>query len=410
MKVTQNPTFDFRAPKSDEEFMDVSKLLKLAFAGSDEPRDTRDIGLMPEQFFCAYDGDHLASTAGAFDFDLMMNGRIAKADGVTIVCTDPAYRRQGLVRKTMTQILHAAHERGVPIAILWASMGAIYQRFGYGLATNWNAYAIAPKAITFRDKIPLDGCVRRIKNRDAALEIAGPLYDTSIKQSTLSIRRDTARWNWLLPKDEKKARNFAAWFDASGTPRGYLIYELEGKIDDDGMYQILSVVDFIWSDMNACRGLWQYLADHDLGRTVKMNFRPDDDPVTTLLLEPRGLKRRVSDGIWLRVVDVDKALEARGYDMDGSLTLTIEKDDLCPWNEGTWSLTVKNGEAKAEKTALAKGDITLAPQALATLISGYRNASQLSASEQITGAEGNKLRALDLLFSTRFRPNCTNMF
>ncbi|TNE57670.1 MAG: GNAT family N-acetyltransferase [Alphaproteobacteria bacterium] len=410
MKVNPNPTFDFRAPRTDEEFMDVSTLLKLAFAGSDEPRDMRDIGLKTEQFFCAYDGEHLASTAGAFDFDLTLNGQTAKADGVTIVCTDPAYRRKGLVRHTMTQILEAAHERGVPIAILWASMGAIYQRFGYGLATNWNAYAIAPKDIIFRDKVPASGCIRRVKDRDEALSLAKPLYEKSIEHSTLSIKRDDGRWNWLLPIDEKKARNFAAWFDASGTPGGYLIYELEGKMDDDGMYQIISVVDFIWSDMASCRGLWQYLADHDLGRTVKMNFRPDDDPVITLLLEPRALKHRVADGIWLRVVDVDRALEARGYDIDGSLTLTIDKDELCPWNEGTWAMTVKDGAAKVEKVALQKGDMTITPQALATLLSGYRSASQLCASEQITGADVAKLRELDLLFSTRFRPNCTNMF
>lgn len=189
MNVNPNPNFEFRPARTDEEFLEIGKLLAHSFANPDEPKDPRELGLTQEQVFCAYDGDHLASCSGAFDFRIAMNGKKMKADGVTIVSTDPAYRRKGLVRNLMTQILHASHRRDVPVAILWASMGAIYQRFGYGYATNWNSYSIDPKEIAFESPIPDEGCVRRIVDREEAIKIASGLYAEHIAGHTLAIHR-----------------------------------------------------------------------------------------------------------------------------------------------------------------------------------------------------------------------------
>ena len=44
----------------------------------------------------------------------------------------------------MRWLLDQARDRGEPVAILWASEGAIYQRFGYGLATIQGTFDIEP--------------------------------------------------------------------------------------------------------------------------------------------------------------------------------------------------------------------------------------------------------------------------
>ncbi|MCW2613680.1 MAG: GCN5-related N-acetyltransferase [Frankiales bacterium] len=54
--------------------------------------------------------------------------------GVTWVAVAPTARRQGVLRSFMTRQLTDLHERGTAVAALWASEGAIYQRFGYGPA------------------------------------------------------------------------------------------------------------------------------------------------------------------------------------------------------------------------------------------------------------------------------------
>jgi predicted acetyltransferase len=409
--MTHDPTnteFQFRAA-TKKEMPKIGRLLRYTFADPGEPEDPQEFGLTPKRTFCAFDGEKLASCAGALDFEVAFNGKTTKADGVTVVSTDPSYRRQGLVRKLMTQHLQDAHDRGVPYAILWASMGAIYQRFGYGYATNWNDYSIDPRQIAFETPLPDNGYVRRL-SRDEGLEIAKDLYQETIEPHTLSIHRKPVMWNYLLPEDEKKKRELAVYFDASGTPRGYLIYALTTLPNVlIGANQNLRVTTFVWKDMAAYRGLWNFLATHDLAKTVQFIFVPDDDPAQTLFLEPRALNKKVSDGLWLRIVDVDKTLEGRGYDHDGSLKLKVIEDDLCPWNNGTWALDVTAGNGAVSKTTEA-ADIEIGITSLASLVSGYVTASFLERTGKLVCRDKTLLPKINALFSTRFRPNCTNMF
>lgn len=95
---------------------------------------------------------------------------------------------------------------------------------------------------------------------------------------------------------------------------------------------------------------------------------PEDDPAPQLRNEPRVLGRRTSDGIWMRVIDAEAALAARGYDHVGDLN----------------------------------------PIALASLLWGYSSASLLvwAGIARANGTE--RLPLLDAFFSTRFRPTCAN--
>ena len=52
-----------------------------------------------------------------------------------MVGTLPEFRRRGLLRQVMTRAIGEQRDRGQALAMLWASMGAIYQRYGYGLAS-----------------------------------------------------------------------------------------------------------------------------------------------------------------------------------------------------------------------------------------------------------------------------------
>jgi predicted acetyltransferase len=45
----------------------------------------------------------------------------------------------------------------------------------------------------------------------------------------------------------------------------------------------------------------------------------------------------VSDGLWLRLLDVEAALNVRSYTDDGRVVLGVE-DAFCPWNAGTYAI------------------------------------------------------------------------
>ena len=69
---------------------------------------------------------------------LSVPGRRAPCGGVTVVGVSPTHRRRGVLRAMMDAQLRDIHERGEPIAALWASEETIYGRFGYGIAA-WAA-------------------------------------------------------------------------------------------------------------------------------------------------------------------------------------------------------------------------------------------------------------------------------
>ena len=63
-----------------------------------------------------------------------------------------------------------------------------------------------------------------------------------------------------------------------------------------------------------------------------------DDPLRHLVADPRALHARPVDTLWVRLVDVDRALRARRYPAPVNLVFEV-RDRFCPWNDGRFHLT-----------------------------------------------------------------------
>ena len=83
----------------------------------------------------AFEDGQIVGGAGAFPFELSVPGGSLPCAGVTAVGVHPTHRRRGVLRSMMDTQLRDVHERGEPIAALWASEETIYGRFGYGIAS-----------------------------------------------------------------------------------------------------------------------------------------------------------------------------------------------------------------------------------------------------------------------------------
>jgi predicted acetyltransferase len=85
--------------------------------------------------------------------------------------------------------------------------------------------------------------------------------------------------------------------------------------------------------------LWNFCFGIDLMTEIRAFKRPVDDPLPRLLTDPRKLQRSVRDELWLRIVDVPTALQARSYDAEASAVIQI-RDQFCSWNQGCFKLDV----------------------------------------------------------------------
>ena len=83
-----------------------------------------------DRMFAAFDEDVMIGTLGAFPFTFTVPGAEVSAGGVTMAGVLPSHRRRGALTGLIKAQLLDARARGEPIAVLWASEGSIYARFG----------------------------------------------------------------------------------------------------------------------------------------------------------------------------------------------------------------------------------------------------------------------------------------
>ena len=410
--------FEFR-PVTEDELKEFRRVGRYVFAstppaepeqrppGDNEPAaEEDDDDLRPEWTLAAFHKGRIVASSGGYPFRMQMNGRPVAADGVTAVGTYPGFRRRGLVRRLITDLLRRAHDNGQPASILWASMGAIYQRFGYGRGSTQARYRFDPRTFDFQFGERAEGYTRLL-DADAARPVAADVHRRFIGERNLLLHRDEAMWKHILP--EKRSPWCAVHFNARDEPVGYAVYRTAGSEGEFGPNQDITIEDFAWLDMTGCRGLWECIVGHDLARRVVWWGAPEDDPAPELLLEPRVLERTTYDGIWLRVVDARAMLEQRGYDHAGSVAIEVVGDPECPWNEGVWQLETDGALSEATRTA-QPSDIRIEPHGLASLLSGHSSLSHLARCGRAEVADSRRLSELGALFATLHRPACMDDF
>jgi predicted acetyltransferase len=313
----------------------------------------------------------------------------------------------------MRHQLDDIHARGEPLAILWASEGAIYQRFGYGLATLNGTFEIERAGAVFARPASAEGTVRLV-DIETAMGILPALYDRVRVETPGMVGRSETWWRWITLRDTDQMRSangmkFLAVYEADGQVEGTAVYRVKPDWDDRGPNGRLVAQEVLATTPRATRDLWAWLFDVDLVRLVRAVRGPVPHPLQLLLAEPRRLGFTIGDAIWLRVVDVPAALAARTYGRPGTLVLEV-RDGFCPWNAGRWRLdAAEDGRGTVERTT-AVPDLTLDATDLgATYLGTFRFSELARVGRVVENTAGALLRA-DALFASARAPWCSTMF
>jgi predicted acetyltransferase len=399
---------ELRSCRADE-LQEYGRILAYVFAENERENIDREIAATePDWTHCAFVDGKLVATMGVLPFTVQLNGRPTPMGGVTGVGTLPEWRRKGLLRQVMTTGLAKMRDSGQAIAILWASMGAIYQRFGYGLAASMVRYEFDPRFAVLEVKRPLAGRVEMVPV-ESARPVIESIYNRFIEPRNLPIHRTNFLWESDLRAKPDSPKYVALYTAADGDPRGYMVYrtrEGSGLIAN----HVMQVVDFIPLDVEAFSALWDYILRHDLvGKVTMSGVVPEDDPAPDLLSEPRILNRRTTDAIWLRITDVAAALRQRPYSEPGRLTFAIAEDEQCPWNEGTWALET-DGPYTTVSASSDAPMLSMPVTTLAGLLTGFRTASQYHRIGRLECRDHRALQLADRMFATDYRPFTPNEF
>jgi len=376
-------------------------------APPDQERIDRFVQYFPqERMHAAFDGEQIVGGAGAYSYDFTVPGGSLPCAGVTVVGVYPTHRRRGALRAMMLAQLADVHERGEPIAALWASEETIYGRFGYGLASWACEMTLQRVWSAFAQPLERRGQVRFVSPEEAAEQFP-PVWDALRRQRPGVPSRSEAWWKLRplrIPDEEKEnPRRFVA-LDLDGETQAYAIYRREPGWADGSSNAKLEVHEAIGATPQATAEIWRYLLDVDWTETISASGLPLDHPLFLLLANPRRARMRTADALWMRLVDVGKALAGREYAAEGRIVFEV-RDAVCPWNEGRWVL--EDGTAARTDEA---AEIALDVGALGSAYLGAISFAELRDAMRLDELESGAVERADALFAWRPLPWCPEIF
>jgi predicted acetyltransferase len=123
-----------------------------------------------------------------------------------------------------------------------------------------------------------------------------------------------------------------------------------------------------------------------------------------MLRYPRRMKMRVSDGLWVRLVDVGAALSARSYASDEQVVFEVD-DPFLPDNSGRWR--VAGGEASRTDDA---ADLALDVGELGAAYLGGFGFGELVRAGRVTELTDGAASRADAIFLSEPKPWCPEIF
>ncbi|MFI8198906.1 GNAT family N-acetyltransferase [Streptomyces sp. NPDC085942] len=348
----------------------------------------------------------------------VVGGATVASDGITGVTVSPTHRRRGLLNRMMAVELAAAKERGEVVASLIAAEYPIYGRYGFGPASwtaEWEVSVHRAGLDPRRSGQPADG--GRIEMVDGAdIRTFGPEVHAALAARKPGVVSRGERW-WrqctgVAPRraDEKWEEPFyVVHRSADGEVDGLMVYGVDAKWGDAKQpLNTASVRDMIALNPAAERALWRYLCSVDWVSTVRSGCRAPDDLLPLLLPDPRAARLVThADWLWLRMLDVPRALEARTYAVEASLVLDV-RDGTGPAG-GRFLLDASDGGARCVPTTRS-ADLALDVAELATLYLGDESVRRLVDLGRAEELRAGAATTADAVFRTGRRPWCPDVF
>ncbi len=403
-------TFEVRPCSDLAEYDGAFMSIAQYFGNQPDPeRAERFSRLLPvDRMHAAWEDGGIVGGAGAFPFELSVPGAALQCAGTTVVGVAPTHRRRGVLRSMMRAHLDDAHERGEPLAALWASEETIYGRFGYGVAGFAGEVEIPKEYVDF--VAPRDPTGRlRLVERDEALEAFPPVWEALARDRPGVFTRSRDWWELRTLADPPDRRDGAGpkrfvLLEHEGAPAAYAVYRHKMDWEAGVSKGKVVVVEAVGAAPEAVAEIWRYLLDIDWVATIESWLLPPDHPLFFVLASPRRMRYRSGDGLWVRLLDVGAALSGRTYPEDGEIVFDV-RDTFCEWNEGRWRLA---GGA-AERTD-ADADLALDVSALGAAYLGGMRFAQLAQGSRVEELKPGAIERADGIFRHGLHPWCPEIF
>jgi predicted acetyltransferase len=385
-------------------FLEIDSIAFLEGPLSPEMTEWQLRFLERERSIGVFDGLALVGGASIFTMRLTVpEARQVPMAGVTWVSMLPTHRRRGGLRAMMRHQLHTLHETGAePVAGLTASQASIYGRFGYGCATQSVTLTVPRHANALRLPAGTDGVTVRLVDPKSIDDILREKYTRQVLSRPGMVEKPDW-WYEFDVADLPEMRggmsvNRSLVAERDGASAGYATYRTKAE----GRQGEVHVKAVYADDPAAYAALFQVMLNVDLSAATVIGPVPTDAPLLSMLEDVRSAIPTLRDSLYIRLVDLDRALAARSYAVPVDVVLEVA-DEFCPWNAGRWRLTGDETGATCERTD-SPADLAIDVRELGSAYLGGITLRALESAGQVVEHKPGAVRAVSRAFASDVAP------
>lgn len=331
--------------------------------------------------------------------------RDVAAWAISSVTVAPTHRRRGIARALLESELRVAAAQGIPLAMLTVSESTIYSRFGFAPATLATELEIDTRRARWT------GPVATGRVHFVAIESLCEQVLPIVEAKRLATPGDIATWPHLwdrvfgLSSDDATTKNKLRgirYDDTEGAPRGFALYTIDEN-DANFSEHTVHVESLVATTDDAYAGLWSHLLELDLVSKLKVHLRSTDEPLRHQVADFRAVHDvDTRDHLWVRILDVVAALEARSY--SAPLDLVIEVTDRLAFAAGTYRIVIEGHEAAVTRSEAAP-DLSLSVNELSSIYLGGFSALTYVRAGRIEEHAPDAAAVLDRAFASPVTPH-----
>ena len=395
------------APVTQDELREFASSLWAAFH---EDMSDADAGrwervLEAERTLAIRDRGRIVAGTGIFSRRLAVPGGVVPAAAVTLVGVRPSHRRRGLMSSLMRRQLNDVHEGGrEAVTVLWASEPVIYGRFGYGLGTHAADLRVASGSARLRSAP--DARVDLLTPAEALPAIRA-LHEALWPTIPGMLDREDPWWEDRT-EDPEEHREGNTPLRAAVTEDAYALYAVKRQWDENGPDSEVVVLEALAATPEGEAAIWNYLIGLDLTRRISWDLAPSDHPLMHMVVNAQDVKMTLGYGLWVRLVDVPRALAERAYGEPFEVVLEVE-DGVLPWNAGRWALRWDGTTATCAKTATPAA-LALSSTELGAAYLGGTRLETLARAGRVRELRSGALAAASRAFAGDRAPWCPEIF
>lgn len=352
-----------------------------------------------DRFRVAHDGDTLVGIAGSYRQEVTVpGGTQVRAGGVTWVAVAPTHRRQGLLTRLMAEVHDDIDRRREPIAMLTASEGGIYERFGYGIASYLRVVEIDRRRTQVRPEFrPAAGDVRLTTLDDPELP---SIFDRYRRGRVGEIDRTPAA-------DAMFALHHGAGVWVAVHDDGFASWKVKSKWNSGHPAHELTLLDLVAITPEAHAALWHTVLSVDLvGPITGLRAVSLDDTLPYIVDDQRAVRTtNINDMLWLHLRDVGAALAARTYSTVDDFVIEVDLGD----GKGRWRVAGGPDGADVKKVR-SRPDLRMDRAAVGAIYLGGVRPSTLALAGRLAANDPDLLRRADAFFAADRLPHCVTGF